>query len=174
MNGENQENLRELFGRFFDPEEAARAAEDVRRAEQILHENPAPQPDERLIANIRFKIEEALAVRRRARAHWSVAYRVAVAAAVIIIVSIIGTTVFERAERPSGEVQIASIIPTALWESQDITADDAELVILTAEVEQIQNEVLTLQHGGARTNGERAFVELEMEFVEVDSDFWKG
>lgn len=174
MNGKNQENLRELFGRFFEPEEAARAAEDVRRAEQILRENPAPQPDERLIANIKIKVEEALAARQRARARWSVAYRVAVAAAVIIIVAIVGTAVFERGTRPSRNVQIASIIPTALWESQDITADDADLVILTAEVEQIENEVLTLQRGETKANGERAFVELETEFVEVDSDFWKG
>lgn len=174
MNGKNRENLRELFGRFFDPEEAARAAEDVRRAEQILRENPAPQPDERLIANIRFRIEEALAARQRARARWSVAYRVAVAAAVIIIVSIIGTTVLERAQHPSGEVQIASIIPAALWESQDITADDADLVILTAEVEQIENEVLTLQRGETKANGERVLVELETELVEVSGDFWKG
>lgn len=75
----------------------------------------------------------------------------------------------------SGPVQYASIIPTAIWESDDIAADDADLVIFTTEIEQIEDELPALQLGEDDSNEDSAITELEMELIEINnSDFWKG
>jgi hypothetical protein len=58
----------------------------------------------------------------------------------------------------------------AIWESDNITVDDPHLASLTAEVEQIENELLTLQEGETGGNGERAVSELEMELAVINSD----
>ena len=75
-----------------------------------------------------------------------------------------------------GTVQIVhgEIIPETIWESEDIAADDAELVTLTDEVEQIGSKVLAVQLDENGGNGHRDIAELEMELIGIDSDFWKG
>jgi len=67
-----------------------------------------------------------------------------------------------------------SIIPRAIWESDDIAADDVDLAILTSEIEQIEDEMLTLQLGESDGDSDTAITELEMELIETDSYFWKG
>ncbi|MHC4594656.1 MAG: hypothetical protein ACYS19_06890, partial [Planctomycetota bacterium] len=64
MNGQNKENLKELFERFADAEQAEKCVEDVQKAEQILREYPAPEPDDMLIANIKAEIAMRLPARR--------------------------------------------------------------------------------------------------------------
>ena len=173
MNGQNQENLKELFDQFLAPEQAASAVEDVRKAEQILRENPAPEPDELLIADIKWQIEEALAARKPAWNFRSIAYRVAVAAA-IIVVAAIGTQLLKKGPEKPSKVEYASMIPRAVWDTDDITTADAELATLTAEVQQVEDEVLTLELGEHRGNGERAVAELEMQLIAISGDFWEG
>ena len=56
----------------------------------------------------------------------------------------------------------------------DIAADDEDLAVFTAQIEQIEAEVQTLQSGQDTGNGESTLVELEMELMEINSDFWKG
>jgi hypothetical protein len=76
MNGENMENLNELFGRFLDLEQAEKAVEDVASAEQILREHPAPEPNAELIADIKATITTTLA-RGHTNIHKTAAYKVA-------------------------------------------------------------------------------------------------
>jgi hypothetical protein len=173
MNGQNQENFKELFEQFLAPEQAAIAVEDMLKAEQILRENPAPEPDELLIADIKWQIEEALAARKPAWNFRSIAYRVAVAAA-IIVVAAIGTRFLLKGPEDAGKTVYASIIPRAIWDTDDITTADAELATLTAEIQQVEDEVLTLELGERHGNGERAVAELEMQLIAINSNFWEG
>ncbi len=172
MNGCNKENPKELLEKFLNPEDATDIIDTLDRAEKFLRQNPAPEPDKHIIINIKRQIEETLAARRRVRTFRSVAYRVAVAAA-IIIVAAIGTTVFVKDIEETGIRKYASIIPRAIWESDDITAADPDLALLTAEMEQIEDEMLALETGGNGNNAERAVAELEMELIAIDSDFGK-
>lgn len=173
MNGQNQENLKELFEQFFAPEQAARAVEDVRKAEQILRENPAPEPDKLLIADIKWQIEESLAARKRVWTFRTIGYRVAVAAAIIIIAAI-GTQLLRRDRGEPGKTTYAELIPRAIWETNDISTADADLALLTAEIRQVEDEVLTLELGERRGNGERVIAELEMQLIAINSNFWEG
>lgn len=172
MNGRKEENLKELFEKFFTAEQAQKAVEDVQKAEQILHEHPAPEPDDMLIANIKAEIAMRLPL-RRADIFRRMAYKVAAVAAVVFIVAAISVNLINKDDRYE-KVVYASIIPRAIWESVDIAADDIDLVVLTAEIEQIEDEVLALQLGETGIDSDISVTELEMELIETDSYFWKG
>jgi len=182
MNGQNEENLKELFEKFLSAEQAKQALEDVRKGEQILREHPAPQPDGKLIADIKVKTARAL-LRRKASAFKRIAYKAAAVAAVFIILAVIGVKLFEKGGGEPRPYQVrgeperiitASIIPKTIWESDDIADDDADLATLIAEIEQIESEALALQLDENDSNGNIAVTELEMELIEINSNFWKG
>ncbi len=173
MNDGNQENLKELFEKFLDAEQAESCAEDVQKAEQILREHPAPEPDDMLIANIKAEIAMRLPA-GRTYVFKQIAYKVVGIAAAVIILTAIGLRLFEKGNDEPGPVVYASIIPTAIWESDDIAAVDANLAIFTVEIEQIENELLALRLGEDDGNGDRSVTELEMELIQINSDFWKG
>ena len=101
-------------------------------------------------------------------------YQLAGAAATIVIAATLILQLFDKNPPANGDIYQASLIPTAIWESDDIAADDENLAVFTAQIEQIEDEVLTLQSGGETTNGESTLAELEMELIEINSDFWKG
>lgn len=178
MINRNEENLKELFERFVDSEQAQRAVEDIRKAEQILRENPAPQPKDELIAEIKSEIGAELLRSRTTKTSIfrKTTYKIAAVAAAVIFFSAISIKFFQKADIPDerGSIMYASIIPASIWESDDIATDDTDLAILNAEVEQIEGEVLALQSAQSEGNGQRAVIELEMELIEIESDFWKG
>ncbi len=173
MDDRNHENLRELFEKFFDAEQAESCIEDIQKAEQIFREHPAPEPDDMLIANIKAEIAMRL---QASRAHHirRIIYEVAGAAAVILFIAAVSLQLLQKDVPQNGDFVQASLIPTAIWESNDITADDEDLAVFTAQIEQIEDEVLALQSGEDTGNGDSTLTELEMELIEINSDFWKG
>ncbi len=174
MDDRNQENLRELFEKFFDAEQAESCAEDIQQTEQIFREHPAPEPDDMLIANIKAEIAMRLQVARAHRFR-RIIYEVAGVAAAILIVAAVSLQLFQNDTPTNGEVvSIASLIPTELWISNNIAADDDDLAAFTAQIEQIEDEMQALQSGEDTGNGDSTIAELEMELIEINSDFWKG
>ena len=173
MNGQNEENLKDLFERFVSAEEAEGAIEDFQKAERILREHPAPGPDKELIAAIKSEIAETIR-RRKESAFRRMAYRAAPVAAVFIILAAVSVRLFERGGGKPEEVTYASMIPAAVWDSENIAADDFDLAVLTAEIDELEGEVLTLELGENGGNGRSAVTELEMELIEINSDFWEG
>ncbi len=173
MENRNSENLRELFEKFFDAEQAESCVEDIQKAEQIFRENPAPKPDDVLIANIKAEIAMRLQA-ERAHHFRRILYEVVGTAAAIIFVAAISLQLFQQKDAPkTGEVAYASLIPPKIWESDNITADDEDLAVFTAQIEQIEDEVTALQSGADTGNGDSTLAELEMELIEINSGFWK-
>ena len=175
MDNRNRENLRELFEKLFDAEQAENCVEDIQKAEQILRDNPAPEPDDMLIANIKAEISMRLPAARAHRFR-RIVYEVVGIAAAILIVAAVSLQLFHQKDAPSpGEVVYsASLMPTAIWESNDIATDDEDLADFTTQIEQIEDEVQALQSGEEPGNGDSTLAELEMELIEINSDFWKG
>ncbi len=173
MKSQNEENVKELFERFVNTGQAEEAEQDIRKGEQILREHPVSEPDSKLIADIKAEVEEAV-LRRKTKVFRRMVYKSAVIAASVIFLAAIGIKLFEKGGGESERVIAASILPAAIWESDDISADDADLATLTAEIEQIESDVLALQLGENGSNGYEAVSELEMELIEINSDFWKG
>ncbi len=170
MKDQTNENVEGLFGKFMPDQDARQAAEDVQKAEQILREHPAPTPDGELLADINSKIAKALSA-GKAKTRKLFAYRVAAVAAVIIILVAIGVKFFEKGTAETQTTVIVELIQQAVWESDDISA---ELALLTDEVERIESEISTLRLGENGGNGNREFVEFEMELMDIGGDFWKG
>jgi hypothetical protein len=168
MHGPEKEYLKELFEKFVGTEQADEAVEDILRGEQILRDNPAPEPGKELIDSIKSQVAWSL-LRRREHIRRMRYEAVAAVAAAVILLATIWTGLFERGRGKPEEMR-AQIIPVAIWESDNITVDDPHLASLTAEVEQIENELLTLQEGETSGNGERAVSELEMELAVINSD----
>ena len=172
MNSQNDENLKELFEKFLSAEQAESGVEDIQKAEQILRQHPAPEPDSMLIADIKAEIAMRLPA-KRTNVYTKIAYRAAYAAAAIMIITAVSLSLFDPPPIEPGQVQYASIMPTAIWESDDITTDDTDLAIFTIEIEQIEDELRSLQSGEDISNGDSSLSELEMELVAINNDFWK-
>lgn len=171
--GANRENLKDLFEKFLTSDGAGRAAEDVHEAERILHDYPAPEPSDTLIADIKTKIAQAVP-RRKANAFRKTVYKVAVVAAAVILTAAISVRLFQKGNGKAERITYASIIPKAVWESEDIAADDTDLAILNDQTEQIETEILALQLGQTNGNGPVDLTELETELSEINNNFWKG
>lgn len=172
MNDRHRENPGKLFERFFDREQAAGFLEDVRETEVIFRKYASPEPGDLLIANIKAEIAMRLPVVRARLARHRIYRRIAVAAAIVIIATISTMLLNENSTQPQGRVP-ASLIPTSIWESNDIAADDAKLAAFAAEVELIESEVRSLEYGDGVRDRSRTLEELEIEVILVSSDFWK-
>ena len=173
MNGQNEENLKDLFEKFLDSEQTEQTVEDVRKGEQILREYPAPEPDNALVADIKAKITVSLR-RKKTIAFKRVVYKAASIAAAFIILTTISVKLFEKGGGEPEKLITASIVSDMIWESDNIASDDVDLATLFAEVEQIERDLLAVQLGENNGNGNRKLVELELELIEINSDFWKG
>jgi len=172
MENRNQENLGELFGKFFDAEQVENCLKDFQEAEQIFADNPAPEPDDMLIANIKAEIAMRLPARKAELARRRI-YRKAVAAAAVFLIAGISTTLFNGPQHGPARLAAASLIPTAVWESDDVTADDENLAFFATEIGQIENEVMALESGEDTSESDSTIAELEIELIVVSSNFWK-
>ncbi|MCK4294314.1 MAG: hypothetical protein KAY65_14040 [Planctomycetes bacterium] len=171
MKDRQGENLRELLGRFVEAERAREMAEDIERGEQILGRHPAPEPSLDVLLGIKAQMGARLAYQRKRHHFRQIALKIATAAAVIIFVGI-GIRSLDRQPGNVVEHFTAGFIPTAIWESDNIAADDLHLASFAAEIERIENEVKALLLGES-SNGESTLDELETELREIEGSFWE-
>jgi hypothetical protein len=171
MDGREPENLRELLERFFETGQVESCLDDFQKAERLFREHPAPEPDEMLIANIKAEIAMRLPA-RRAEIFRRRVWEAAGIAATLAVLALVGVRLSHQPARQA--VNYASLIPTAIWESDNLAADDADLALYTTEIEQIKDEVSALESGEHAVDNDSAVTELETELVEINGDFWKG
>ncbi len=172
MNDQNEENLRELFERFISSKEVENCIEDFVKVKRILDENPAPEPAPELIATIKSEIAETIR-RRKEHTFRRLAYKLAPVAAVFIILASVSIKLYVRDSRLEKDPYVR-MIPSAVWDSDNITADDPDLAVFTAELDGLEVELTTLESGEDRGNGRSAVTELEMDFVAISTDIWEG
>jgi len=172
MNDRNEENLRELFERFVSTEEAESGIEDFIEAEQIFHENPAPEPTEELLASIKGDIAETLRFRQE-HTFRRLAYKLAPVAAVFVVLAAVGVRMLREGNGPLEIVQ-GPIMSARLWDSENVAADDRNLVVLTTELDELEVEFAILESGENGGNGGSAITELEIDFAEINTNIWEG
>jgi hypothetical protein len=172
MNDRNEENLKDLFERFVGTEEAQNCVEDFAKVKRILDEYPAPEPNEELVAAIKSEIAERIRLRKE-NTFRRLAYRLAPVAAVLIILASVSIKLYVKDTRPE-IIVYGRMIPVAVWESENIAADDPDLAVFTAELDGLEVELTTLELGETGGNGRSAVTELEMDFVAISSDIWEG
>ncbi len=172
MKDRNEENMRDLFARFVDSGQANEAADDIGRGDDLLRRWPAPEPSDELLAQIKGQMAARLVRSGRRHVRWFASRAAGIAAALVIVASVWTGLNREHGSVPKDRV-FASLIPTAIWESDDIAADDLNLASFTAELERIESELnsLLLDDGGS---DELVLNEAEIELMNLQSEFWKG
>jgi hypothetical protein len=168
MNNSANENLRELLAGFMDEAAARQTAEDIEKGEEILGANQAPQPDERVLAEVKKNVVAAL--RRRRTVVFQKRILGAAVAAAIVVVSVLTMIRYGNPQNSHQTRMVAASIPSRVWEG----ADDADVTVLKAEIENIQSELSGVQSDDTGGNGSTAVDDLETELIEVNGDMWKG
>ncbi len=172
MNNTANENLRELLAGFMDEAAARQTAEDIEKGEEILGAYSAPQPDERVLAEVKKSVAVALRRQRTVVLQRRI-LRVAVAAAVILV-SVIAPMRYgsqQNSQQTRIVAKSTSSIPSRVWEG----ADDADVTVIKAEIENIQSELSGVQSDSIGTGGTNSAVgDLETELIETNGDIWKG
>lgn len=151
-------------------EPAAREAHaDIQAGERWLDAYPAPAPPSRVIAAIQTQMIRS--AQRRHRMVRLVHTSLAAAAAVVILalVAQLGPRSASRSPSP-----YMAFIPTAIWESDDITAADLDLAYFSSEIRQIEAQMLALETGDGETADHDASDEIEMELLAIQAEVWKG
>jgi hypothetical protein len=168
MRDQAHENLIELLQRFMDEPTARAAHEDIQAGERFLDAYPVLTPDVRLLATI--KKQMAVTALRRHRivrlVHGSLA-----AAAAVIVLALIG--LLDPGSASRSRVSYVAIIPAAIWESDDMTADDLDLAYFSSEIGQIEAQIQALDAGESESGG-GTLDEFEDELMAIQADFWKG
>lgn len=169
MRDHARENLTELLRRFMDESAARQAQADIEAGEQILQAHPASLPSQQTLWTIK-SLMIATAARRRRRIH---IFRAALAAAAVVVVTaLVGRYPSGSVDQP--RVNIASILPTAIWESHDLTADDLDLAYFTSEIHQIETQMRDLETEDATPRESDVLDDLEIELISIETEFWKG
>lgn len=169
MKDRNRENLADLLERFFGASAAKAADDEIRAAERMLDVYPAPGPDAQTLAEIKVQIAARLSEKRRIS---RTIHRSIIAAAAVVVVAIAGLL----GPLPTSRTDMvhASIIPAAIWESDNIATDDLDLVYFNSEIRRIEAELQTLESGPNEDAASSTLGELEMELMQIDTEFWKG
>jgi hypothetical protein len=168
MNNSANENLRELLAGFMDEAAARQTAEDIEKGEKILGANKLPQPDERVLAEVKKSVVAAL--RRRRTVVFQRRILGAAVAAAVIVVSVLILMRYGNTQNSQQTRMVAVSIPASVWEG----ADDADVTVLRAEIENIQSELSGAQSDDAGANGNTSVGDLETELIEVNGNMWKG
>ena len=175
MKGQNNENLEELLAKFYDAAEAKQAAQEIREAEQILRASPAAEPSEALIADIKSQIAMRLAQQRASARRLVFAKAVAVAAVFVILASVAVRLFNQSRPMERGHSPVLAMISQEVWESGDIAADDPDLATLSAQIEEVARNLLSVRlDENGDGNGEAVVVDIEVKLIEIESEFWKG
>ncbi len=165
-----RENLAKLLRQFMDDSAACSAEADVNVAERILETHPAPLPSPEMVSTIK-----ALMIASAARRHRRIRiFRVAAAAAATVVLTVlIGRYNAPPATNRPG-VSFASIIPAAVWDSDDLAADDLDLAYFTSQIRQIEAQMRAVEAEETETRCTDSVGELELELIAIETEFGKG
>ena len=151
-----------------DESAARQTAENIEKGEEILGANQSPQPNERVLAEVKKNVVAALR-RRRTVVFQRRMFGAAVAAAMIVI-SVLVLMRYGNQQNNQQTRLVAASIPASVWEG----ADDADVTVLKAEIENIQSELSGVQSDNTGTSGNTSVGDLETELIEVNGNMWKG
>lgn len=169
MEDHAREQLTNLLHQFLDPAQARAAENDIQAGEQYLHACPAPTPDPQTIIHIKSRIAATLA-RRRTVAR---TFRRSLAAAAVIAFAML-VLMDSGPTRHISTLQAATILPAAMWESNNIAAEDVDLVYFTGEIRLLEAQLRDLDADDGDSDASGAVDELEMELMHIETEFWKG
>ncbi len=168
MKDHAHENLTALLRRFMEEPAAHAAQEDIEAGERWLRTYPAPAPHARAMATI--KTQMIVAARRRHRII-RLSHATLAAAAAVIVMALIGQ--FGPAPGSRSPMSLAALLPSAVWDSDDIMNQDLDLAYFSSQIGQIEAQVRALEAEGDDAD-EGAPEEFELELMAIQAEFLKG
>jgi hypothetical protein len=167
MDGKTDKELRELLAKFLNANEARNAMEDIAAGERILERNPAPPPDSDVLSRIRTEMGEAIAAKRRA-VYTHRIWLTASAAAAVIVITVLSQLFHQSYNQ--GPREIATVPATeSIW-----TGQDKEYAALTTQADEIEQDMIAMDSCENGNSDYANVYELETEYEQINSDFWKG
>lgn len=167
MDGKTDKELKELFAKFLDADEARDAMENIAAGERILEQNPAPQPDSEVLSRLRMEMGEVIAAKRRA-VYMHRIWMAASAAAAVIVITVLSQLFHQSYNQGPGV--IATVTATeSIW-----TGQDKEYAALTTQADEIEQDMIAMESCENDSNDYASVYELETEYEQINSDFWKG
>ena len=168
-----KENPEKNFARFVSDQEAKTFAKDIKWADDEFESRPAPEPSDSLLSDINTQVGFAIVAERAANVRRAF-YKVMAVAAVLIFISLISVKFFNPQKTNTNQLIPIVALSKSIWQSDDIVSDDAHLATLTAEMNDIESQLLALEIGSFFEDGTSQIDDLELELIDIDSDFWKG
>jgi len=168
MEDHARDNLKNLLQQFFGAADAKRADADIQAGDRLLGEYPAPMPERETI--LRIKKQIAATIWRRRRIAQTLRRSAAVAA--VIAFALIGLLGRGPASR-TDMFHAAAIIPAAIWDSDNFTTTDVDLVYFTGEVHQIESQLQALNTADDEAPGSTV-EDLETELRQIETELSKG
>ena len=173
MSNDSQENLKDLIKCFYSNEETFDVLGDIELGDKLLQNNPSPKPSKKLIAAIKADISNTIK-RSKYKALKSQMYRLTAAAAVLVILLAVSIFLDQNSTIDHEQTATATVLAASIWESEDIRGDDELLALLTAEIEELERELIAVDLGELNGESVGEFDELEAELIEINTEFWKG
>lgn len=168
MRDRNYDELRELLKRFVDPPEAGSIERDIRTGDNLFDVHLAPLAAPETLAAIKRRISIRLGAPHR---HAHPLYRCVGGAAAVIAMALIAF--FGRSAPEQPRVSYASLIPAAIWDSDDLASDDAQLAYFRSELRHIETQMQALETGDGELVAAGTLDEVELELIRIDTQFWK-
>ena len=170
MRERTRENLTELLQRFMEASAVPATDRDIQAGERILEAHPAPAPDSETITFI--KAQMAMAGLRHHQWRVRVFGGSLATAAAIITIALIG--LLGRGPMQGPAVSFATLLPASIWESDNLAADDLELVHFTSEIRQIEAQMQALDADESDTDVNGTLEDLENQLLAIETELWKG
>ncbi len=169
MRDPTHDDLSELLRQFMDESEARATQEDLRAVGRMVKDCSTPAPLPRTVSTIKT-LMVATAQRRRRRIR---IFRRGLAAAAALVMTVL-IAQHDRHPAANPGATFASILPASVWESDNLAADDLDLVYFTSEIRQIEAQFRALEAGDTEIRGKRTLDDLELELMAMETEFWKG
>ncbi len=162
MSNEN-ENLDELLSSFYDERETNEFKNNLKSFEDMFGSGPVSS------GGMIDEIKTAVAIKLSSRKHnrSAVLRRIAVAA-VIIIVGLAGVKMGFRRDISPDTSDVA--LTAGLFDD----GETSQITLLTEQIEQIEDALLSVRLDEYDSYGDDSYFELETELNEINGDFWKG
>ena len=167
---ERNEKLDKLLSEFFEQEQAKETQDDITAGDEILEGFAAPTPSSMAIEQIKKQVRVKLAAKQR-RVLIGRGVQWAAVAAMIVILGLAASMFFDY-QKPKGSNIMVAQSDQKVW--KDLDEQDNELVIFVEEIDDIEKSLESIRLGEHGNGNGLGVMELEMELIAVNNDFWKG
>ena len=184
------ENLKELISQFMDSKKADVFLDDFEAGDRLFRQYPAPKPDDMLIANIKANIALGAKPQKHSNTKHLVFRGLAVAASIIIVVSMFLNPQPPKSSLPEGfwnngtDLEVAAIdaqlkqvvnrlIEPLLPSDTNYEVADAEIIAIENDIEQVKDYLVAVDSQEDYYYDTSLLDELESRLDNIDNNsFW--